>query len=134
MFLILLCESRLDSCIRVSPRARSVSSIRQRCGGALYDNRGCAIIALRPRATSMRVLDERTVSMCQSDVYVAEGERESLLMKDVSWIEEREGGLLLKDLDGEQKELQARVKYADLVGHRIVLELVSAASMPETGT
>ncbi len=72
--------------------------------------------------------------MCQSDVYVAEGERESLLMKDVSWIEEREGGLLLKDLDGEQKELQARVKYADLVGHRIVLELVSAASMPETGT
>jgi predicted RNA-binding protein len=65
--------------------------------------------------------------MCQSDVYVVEGEGELLLMKDVSWIEETEGGLLLKNLDGQQQQIRARVKYADLVSHHIVVEPVAGA-------
>ncbi len=65
--------------------------------------------------------------MCQSDVYVVEGEGESLLMKDVSWIEETEDGLLLKNLDGQQQQIRACVKYADLVSHHIVVEPVTGA-------
>jgi predicted RNA-binding protein len=60
--------------------------------------------------------------MCQSNVYVVENGSEKLLMKDVSWIE-TEGALVrLKDLDGAEKSLAARLSYADLVGHKIVLE------------
>ncbi|MFO7956288.1 MAG: CooT family nickel-binding protein [Candidatus Brocadiia bacterium] len=60
--------------------------------------------------------------MCQSNVYVAEGEREQLLMRDVSWLEHENGSLQLKNLEGNQRALPAQLLYADLVGHRLVLE------------
>jgi formylmethanofuran dehydrogenase subunit E/predicted RNA-binding protein len=55
-------------------------------------------------------------------VYVAEGDRETLLMKDVGWLETEGRSVALRDLSGREKKLRARLKYADLVGHRVVFE------------
>ncbi len=60
--------------------------------------------------------------MCESNVYVIKDQDEELLMEDVAWIEVRNGTILLKDILGRPKELQARIAYADLVQHHIVLE------------
>jgi len=61
--------------------------------------------------------------MCESNVYLAaEGDVELLLMEDVGWIETDGPRLVLKDLSGTEKVVEGRLKYADLVQHRIVLE------------
>ena len=61
--------------------------------------------------------------MCESNVYLsAEGDVELLLMEDVGWIETDGPRLVLKDLAGAEKVVEGRLKYADLVQHRIVLE------------
>ncbi len=60
--------------------------------------------------------------MCQSNVYVVEGEREQLVMKDVGWLELQDGSLQLKDVDGNERAVPAHLLYADLVMHRLVLE------------
>jgi len=64
--------------------------------------------------------------MCESNVYLAEAETETLLMESVGWIEFEEGRIRLRDMLGQERTLDARVKYADLVQHRIVLEPVGA--------
>ena len=61
--------------------------------------------------------------MCESNVYLADvGDVELLLMEDVGWIETDGPRLVLKDLSGTEKVVEGRLKYADLVQHRIVLE------------
>ena len=61
--------------------------------------------------------------MCESNVYLsAEGDVELLLMEDVGWIETDGPRLVLKDLAGTEKVVEGRLRYADLVQHRIVLE------------
>ena len=61
--------------------------------------------------------------MCESNVYLAAvGDVELLLMEDVGWIETDGPRVVLKDLFGTEKVVEGRLKYADLVQHRIVLE------------
>jgi len=79
--------------------------------------------ALAPRRGEhgfFRPIEEKT--MCQSDVYIIEGGEEKLLMKETAWIEYADDGLILRNDFGEQKTVPARLKVADLVQHRIVLE------------
>lgn len=63
--------------------------------------------------------------MCESNVYLAEADQETLLMEGVGWIEIEGGHIRLRDMIGREKVLNAHVKYADLVQHRVVLEPAS---------
>jgi len=65
--------------------------------------------------------------MCESNVFVLEDDQEALFMKDVGWVEFRQDHVLLKDVEGLERSIRARLAYADLVGHRIVLEPVQPA-------
>ena len=65
--------------------------------------------------------------MCESDVYVVVGDDETLLMKQTGWIEFDGDNVLLKDVEGREQVLSARLKYADLVGHHIVLERIAGS-------
>ena len=66
--------------------------------------------------------------MCESNVFVLEDDQEALFMKDVSWMEFSRDHVLLKDIEGVERSIRARLAYADLVGHRIVLEPVEPTS------
>ena len=65
--------------------------------------------------------------MCESSVFLADAEDETLVMENVGWIEFEGGAIRLRDTDGREKTVDARVKYADLVQHRIVLEPAGTA-------
>jgi predicted RNA-binding protein len=65
--------------------------------------------------------------MCQSDVYLAEDEGEELLMEEVGWIEVDHDAVRLRDMAGEEMVVDARLKYADLVQHKLVLQPRRAA-------
>jgi predicted RNA-binding protein len=60
--------------------------------------------------------------MCESNVYVAQGDDEALLMEDVGWLETDGHTIVLKDILGRKKTLDGRLLYADFVQHRIVIE------------
>ena len=63
--------------------------------------------------------------MCESSVYLsAEGDVELLVMEEVGWMESDGRRIVLKDMAGQEKVIEGRLKYADLVQHRIVLEPV----------
>ena len=60
--------------------------------------------------------------MCQSNVYLIEGEREELVQEDVALVHMDGGRVELKTLFGEPLSLDARIVEIDLMKHRIVLE------------
>ncbi len=60
--------------------------------------------------------------MCESTVYLKDGDEERVLMKEVAAVRPRGGKLLLTSILGEQLEVDAVVAELDLMGHRIVVE------------
>lgn len=60
--------------------------------------------------------------MCEATAYLVVGEQEKKIMQNVVLLEPEGDHLLLVDLLGEQKLVRARVKKADFLRHRIVLE------------
>ena len=64
--------------------------------------------------------------MCESNVYVVEGEQENLLMEDVGWLETDGETVVVKDILGRRKTFSGHLLYADFVQHRIVLEPAEA--------
>ncbi len=65
--------------------------------------------------------------MCQSNVYIIEGNEHKLLMKDAAWLEADDEVIVVGNDLGEKKTVKARLKIADLVQHRIVLEPVASS-------
>lgn len=65
--------------------------------------------------------------MCQSDVYIIEGEQQKLLLRDATWLEAVDGSIVVRNDLGVKKTVHARLKVADLVQHRIVLEPVGSS-------
>jgi predicted RNA-binding protein len=65
--------------------------------------------------------------MCESDVYVVDDGGETLLMQNVSWMEFDRDTILLRDIDGNERTVRGRLKCADLVQHRLVLESAQPA-------
>ncbi|AET66194.1 putative RNA-binding protein [Desulfosporosinus orientis DSM 765] len=63
--------------------------------------------------------------MCESNVYLKEGENETLIMESVDSIEPCENGLKLMDILGRQLFVPARIKDMTLLNHRIVVEKLS---------
>jgi len=66
--------------------------------------------------------------MCESSIFLLQDDQETLMMKDVGWMEFGKDEVLLRDVNGTEKSIHARLAYADLVGHRIVLEPVQPAN------
>ena len=60
--------------------------------------------------------------MCQSNVYLIEGDHEELVQEDVALVHMDGDRVELKSLFGEPLSLHARIVQIDLMKHRIVLE------------
>ncbi len=60
--------------------------------------------------------------MCESTVYLKDGDEEKVLMKDVVAVLPRGGTLVLTSVLGEKLEVEAAFSEIDLMGHRIVVE------------
>ena len=64
--------------------------------------------------------------MCESNVYVTDDGGETLLMENVSWMEFDGDAIHMRDIDGAERTVHGRLKCADLVQHRLVLEQVQS--------
>jgi predicted RNA-binding protein len=61
--------------------------------------------------------------MCESKVYLQKGEDREHVMDDVVRMEIEENGVRVYDIIGNESFVEgARVRYADLLAHEIVLE------------
>ncbi|SDG29545.1 CooT family nickel-binding protein [Desulfosporosinus hippei] len=63
--------------------------------------------------------------MCESNVYLQDGENEVLIMESVDTIEPCENGVNLMDILGRQMFVPARIKAMTLLNHRIIVEKIS---------
>ena len=63
--------------------------------------------------------------MCQSTVYLIDGDREELIQEDVALVEIDGNRVEMKTLFGEPLSLAARIVEIDLMKHRIILEACS---------
>ncbi len=60
--------------------------------------------------------------MCESKVYLLKGEEKEHVMDDVVRMEVEEGGVRVFDIIGNERFVEgARVSYADLLAHQIIL-------------
>ena len=59
--------------------------------------------------------------MCQAVVYLAQGDREAEIMRDVVLLEPVEGGVRLQALFEEPVTVQAMVSRIDFLKHRVTL-------------
>ncbi|EHQ87664.1 CooT family nickel-binding protein [Desulfosporosinus youngiae] len=60
--------------------------------------------------------------MCESNVYLKDGENEVMIMESVDTIVPCENGLNLMDIMGRQLFVPAKIKGMTLLNHRIILE------------
>jgi predicted RNA-binding protein len=60
--------------------------------------------------------------MCLSKAYVISEKGKGLLMEDIARLEIRDNKLLMRDLFGEQKEIEANIKEIDFLNHTIAVE------------
>ena len=60
--------------------------------------------------------------MCEANAYLVRGEREELVLEDVSILRSEKDEVYLQNLFGEQKKIKARIKEMNLIDHRIILE------------
>ncbi|MAF11196.1 RNA-binding protein [Candidatus Poribacteria bacterium] len=65
--------------------------------------------------------------MCQSNVYALEGDREELLLEDVSLIETQNGSVTMCTLFGEPMAVEGRIVGIDLVRQKVYLERTATA-------
>lgn len=59
--------------------------------------------------------------MCEANAYLIEADQERLIMEAVDKVEPEERGLLLVNIFGEQKFIDARIHALSLVDHKILL-------------
>ena len=63
--------------------------------------------------------------MCEASVYILKDGNEELFLDSVDILEPQEGGkIYLRNLEGEQRVLTARIKRIRLVEHKIILEKI----------
>jgi predicted RNA-binding protein len=59
--------------------------------------------------------------MCESSVYIRDGEDERLVLGDVVMVRPVQGGLYLEDILGRSQEITGRIELIDLMNHRIIV-------------
>jgi len=60
--------------------------------------------------------------MCESNVYLKDGDNEVLIMESVDTIEPCENGVNLMDILGRRLFVPARIRDMTLLNHRIIVE------------
>ncbi|GBD99396.1 putative RNA-binding protein [bacterium BMS3Abin07] len=60
--------------------------------------------------------------MCEANAYIMKDGREELYLENVDIMKPEDGKIFLKNLFGEQKVFEGRIKEISLIRHRIVLE------------
>jgi len=60
--------------------------------------------------------------MCESNVYIEKEGEEILIFKDVDFIQPMGDQIILRDILGEEKVLQNRIKIISFRDHKIILE------------
>lgn len=60
--------------------------------------------------------------MCETNVYVYEGGDEVLYLDNVDIVRPEDGRLLLRNLFGEEKRFEGRIREISLMNHKILLE------------
>jgi len=59
--------------------------------------------------------------MCESNAFLATGDEEQLVLKDVAFIRPEGGKLRLRNIFGEEKVLEAEIREINLMEHKIIL-------------
>ncbi len=60
--------------------------------------------------------------MCEANAYIYEDGEEKLYLENVDILRPEGNKIYLKNLFGEQKEFEGRIKEISLISHKIVLE------------
>ena len=60
--------------------------------------------------------------MCEATAYLVSSGKEKEIMKDVAIVEVEGKRLTFRDILGNEKKLQAKIKKFDLIKHKVVLE------------
>jgi len=60
--------------------------------------------------------------MCEANAYIEKGGEEVLVLENVDIIEPENGKVFIKNIFGEQKLLDSRIKRISLIDHKIILE------------
>ena len=60
--------------------------------------------------------------MCEATAYLVSKGTEKEIMRDVALVEVQGKRLLLRDIIGNEKRLQARIKKIDLLQHKVAVE------------
>jgi predicted RNA-binding protein len=59
--------------------------------------------------------------MCESSVYMKEGDVERLVLADVVLIRPVPGGLYLEDILGRSEQIAGNIEVIDLANHRVII-------------
>jgi predicted RNA-binding protein len=60
--------------------------------------------------------------MCEANAYLNKGNKEALVLEDITILRPEDSEIYLQNIFGEQKRVKARIKEVNLVDHRIILE------------
>lgn len=60
--------------------------------------------------------------MCESNVYMKNGNKLDMIMENVIFIEPKNGKLHLSGLLGDEMDIDAKIKEIHLLDHKILLE------------
>lgn len=60
--------------------------------------------------------------MCESNVYIRENGKEELFLEMVDKVIPLENGIVLEDIFGRRKEIEAKIVELALVNHKVILE------------
>jgi predicted RNA-binding protein len=60
-------------------------------------------------------------TMCESTAFLKKDGKEEMLLEDVVLLKPEGNKIILKNILGETREIEAVVDHIDLMGHRIVL-------------
>ena len=60
--------------------------------------------------------------MCESHAYLLEGDEERLIMEDVINIKEKDGKVILSNIIGEERVLEAEIAAITFLDHRVLLK------------
>jgi predicted RNA-binding protein len=65
---------------------------------------------------------KRRREMCEATVYLMSSGKEKEIMRDVALVEVYGKHLTFRDILGNEKKLQARIKKIDLIQHKVAVE------------
>ena len=60
--------------------------------------------------------------MCEATAYLVSSDKEKEIMKDVALVEVHGKHLTFRDILGNEKKLQAKIKKIDLIQHKVAVE------------